>query len=105
MKKLAVLRGTHAKQWEDFLHLDIQRYQQHALHQMPAPGFGAFKRQAYSDYDGSSVNPPYAGGSFSMNSTGGYPSPLENYPSRAQGSYGEFQHQRHEGYGSAYNRC
>ncbi|KAK8614474.1 hypothetical protein V6N13_068274 [Hibiscus sabdariffa] len=80
-KKSAILRDTHAKQWDEFLQLDAQRHQQQARQQMSASGFGAYKQPAYSEYDGSSVHLHYAGASL----------PMENYSSRLHDSYGEFQ--------------
>ncbi|EOX95320.1 Zinc knuckle family protein isoform 3 [Theobroma cacao] len=104
IKKLAMLRGTQNKQWEEFLQLDAQRRQQQARQQMTASGFGAYKQQAYSEYDGSTVNAPYAGANLSIDSRGRYPNPMDNYPSRPHDSYGEFQRQRREDFGKAYNR-
>ncbi|GKU87059.1 hypothetical protein SLEP1_g1510 [Rubroshorea leprosula] len=103
MKKLAMLRGSQAKQWEDFLKFDAQRRQQQARQQMSASGFGAYKQQAYSEYDGSSVN-HHAGANLPMDSRGRYPTPMENYSSRPHDSYSEFQRQRREDFGKAYNR-
>ncbi|KAF3972048.1 hypothetical protein CMV_004401 [Castanea mollissima] len=51
MKQLASLRGTHAKQWEEFLQLDAQRRQQQPRQPMPTSGFGGYKQHGYSDYD------------------------------------------------------
>ncbi|KAK6260353.1 hypothetical protein SCA6_014827 [Theobroma cacao] len=104
IKKLAMLRGTQNKQWEEFLQLDAQRRQQQARQQMTASGFGAYKQQAYSEYDGSTVNAPYAGANLSIDSRGRYPNPMDNYPPRPHDSYGEFQRQRREDFGKAYNR-
>ncbi|GLT64903.1 hypothetical protein SLA2020_373660 [Shorea laevis] len=103
MKKLAMLRGSQAKQWEDFLKFDAQRRQQQARQQMSASGFGAYKQQAYSEYDGSSVN-HHAGANLPMDSRGRYPTPMENYSSRPHDSYSEFQRQRREDFGKPYNR-
>ncbi|KAM1463242.1 hypothetical protein ACFX1Q_047256 [Malus domestica] len=106
MKKLAPLRGMHAKQWEDFLQLDAQRRQQQANQQMSTWGFGGYKSHNYSEYDGTSANPQYAGESMAMDSRSRYPNPnpMETYPSRPRDNFGEFQRQRHEGYGRGYNR-
>ena len=104
IKKLAILRGTHTKQWEEFLQWDAQRRQQQARQQMSASGFGAYKQQAYSEYDSSSVNAHYAGANLPMDSRGRYPNPMENYPARPHDSYGEFQRQKREDFGKAYKR-
>lgn len=104
IKKLAILRGTHTKQWEEFVQLDAQRHQQQARQQMSVSGFGAYKQHAYSEYDGSSVNANYAGANLPMDSRGRYPNPMENYPRKPHDSYGEFHRQRREDFGKAYNR-
>lgn len=105
MKKLAILRGTHAKQWEEFLQLDAERQHQRARQQMSSSGFGGYKQASYSDYDGSSANPHYAGANIPMDSRGRYPNPVENYPpSRPHDTYSEFQRQRREDFGKAYHR-
>ncbi|XP_038694038.1 uncharacterized protein LOC119991703 isoform X1 [Tripterygium wilfordii] len=104
MNKLATLREMHAKQWEEFLQVDAQRRQEEAGTQMSAPGFGGYKQHAYSDHDGSSVNNHYAGSSFSMDTRGRYPNSIDNYPSRTQNTYSDFQRPRREDLGKAYNR-
>ncbi|XP_015572440.1 uncharacterized protein LOC8267309 isoform X2 [Ricinus communis] len=104
MKKLAILRGTHARQWEEFLQLDAQRRQQQARQQMPASGFSGYKQPTYSDYDSSSANPHYSGAGLPMESRTRYSNHVENYPSRPHDNYGEFQRQRREDFGKAYNR-
>ncbi|XP_043724992.1 uncharacterized protein LOC122671687 isoform X1 [Telopea speciosissima] len=102
MKKLAILRGMHAKQWEEFLQLDIQR--QRARQHMSASGFGGYNHPSYSDYSRSSGNPSFAGANLPMDSRGRYPYPVENYPtSKPHDAYGEFQRQRHEDFGKAFN--
>ncbi|KAI9180483.1 hypothetical protein LWI28_005278 [Acer negundo] len=103
MKKLTLLRGVHAKQWEDFLQVDAQRRQQQARQQMSASGYGGYKQHNYPDYDGE-PNAHYAGASLPMDSRGRYPNPIENYPSRPHETYGEFQRQRRDDYGKPYNR-
>ncbi|KAJ4957071.1 hypothetical protein NE237_013854 [Protea cynaroides] len=103
MKKLAILRGMHAKQWDEFLLLDIQ-LRQRARQHMSASGCGGYNYPNYSDYDRSSGNPPFAGVNLPMDSRGRYPYPVENYPtSRHHDAHGEFQRQRHEDFGKAYN--
>ncbi|KAK3000129.1 hypothetical protein RJ639_023885 [Escallonia herrerae] len=106
MKKLAMLRGMHAKQWEEFLQLDAQRRQQQlARQQISTSGFGGYKQPGYSEYESSAGNPHYAGPNITMDSRGRYPNPMESYPSsRSQDNYGDFQRQRHEDFGRAYNR-
>ncbi|OVA16743.1 zinc finger protein [Macleaya cordata] len=108
MKKLAIQRGMHAKQWEEFLQLDIQRRQQAARQLSLASGFGGgYGRPGYPDYDHSSGNPNYAAANLPMVSRDKYPYPVENFPtSRAHDMYGggDFQRQRHEDYGKTYNR-
>ncbi|KAH1130309.1 hypothetical protein J1N35_001687 [Gossypium stocksii] len=104
IKKSAILRDTHTKQWEEFLQFDAQRRQQQARQQMSASSFGAYKQQGYSEYDGLSVHAHYAGAGLPMDSRGRYPNPMENYSSRLHDSYGEFQRQRREDFGKAYNR-
>ncbi|KAG4138432.1 hypothetical protein ERO13_D07G133700v2 [Gossypium hirsutum] len=104
IKKSAILRDTHTKQWEEFLQFDAQRRQQQARQQMSASSFGAYKQQGYSEYDGPSVHAHYAGAGLPMDSRGRYPNPMENYSSRLHDSYGEFQRQRREDFGKAYNR-
>ncbi|KAL5795758.1 hypothetical protein ACOSQ2_000578 [Xanthoceras sorbifolium] len=103
MKKLTLLRGMHAKQWEEFLQLDAQRRQQQVRQQMSASGFSGYKQHNYPDYDGA-PNAHYAGASLPMDSRGRYPNPIENYPSRGHDTYGEFQRPRREDFGKPYNR-
>ncbi|KAM1189930.1 hypothetical protein ACFX13_026376 [Malus domestica] len=103
-KKLATLRGMHAKQWEDFLQLDAQKRQQQANQQMSTSGFGGYKSHNYSEYDSSSANPQYSMANLAMDSRSRYPNTMENYPSRPHDNFGEFQRQRHEDYGRGYNR-
>ncbi|KAK3194315.1 hypothetical protein Dsin_025625 [Dipteronia sinensis] len=103
MKKLTLLRGVHAKQWEDFLQVDAQRRQQQARQQMSASGYGGYKQHNYPDYDGE-PNAHYAEASLPMDSRGRYPNPIENYPSRPHDTYGEFQRQRRDNFGKPYNR-
>lgn len=105
VKKLTQLRSTHTKQWEEFFQFDAQRRQQQALQQMSASGFGGYKQQHnYSDYEASSINPHFAGANLPVDSRGGYPNTMENYPSRPHDSYEEFQCQRREDFGKTYNR-
>nr|DAD33076.1 TPA_asm: hypothetical protein HUJ06_011927 [Nelumbo nucifera] len=103
MKKLVIQRGMHAKQWEEFLEFDVQRRQRARQH-MSASGFGSYNHPGYSDYDRPSGNLSYTGANIPIDSRGRYPYPLENYPTRPHDTYGEFQRQRHEDFGKAYNR-
>ncbi|KAJ8747170.1 hypothetical protein K2173_013153 [Erythroxylum novogranatense] len=103
-KKLALLRGTHARQWEEFIQVDAHRRQQQTQQQMSAPSFGGYKQHAYADYDGSSTNPQYVGSNLPIDPSARYPSNVENYPSRPHDTYGEFQRQRRDNFGKAYNR-
>lgn len=110
MKKLVDLRGSHAKHWDEFLHLDAQRRQQQ-VHQQPMSDsrFGGYQPSSLSDYDTLHNQPPYPGSNFHMEprGRGQYTNPGENYlHSRppARDSYSDFQHQRLDGYGRAYNR-
>ncbi|KAI4301532.1 hypothetical protein L6164_034801 [Bauhinia variegata] len=102
MNKVAMLRATHAKQWEEFLHFDAQRRQQQAIQQMPASGFGGYKQQSFSEYDGSTANPHYAGANLPLESRNRYSDPRENYPTRPHDNFGEFQ--RRGDFAKAYNR-
>ncbi|KAJ9171702.1 hypothetical protein P3X46_015026 [Hevea brasiliensis] len=104
MKKLTLLRSTHTRKWEEFLQLDAQRRQQQARQQMPTSGFGGYKQHTFSDYDGSSTNPHYPGAGLPMDLGARYPNHVENYASRPHDSYGEFQRQRREDFGKAYNQ-
>ncbi|KAL6968658.1 hypothetical protein U1Q18_034455 [Sarracenia purpurea var. burkii] len=105
MKKLAMVRGTHVKQWEEFLQLDAQRRQQRARQQISTSGFGAYKQASYPEYDNPSGNAHYPGASVPMDSRGKYSNLADNYASsRPHDSYGDFQRQRREDYGKAYNR-
>ncbi|KAF8394697.1 hypothetical protein HHK36_020914 [Tetracentron sinense] len=104
MKKLAILRVMHAKQWEEFLQLDIQRRQRARLN-ISASGFGGYNYSSYSDYDRSSGNTHHVGADLSVDSRSRYPHPVENYPSsRPRDAYGDFQRQRHEDFDKAYNQ-
>ncbi|XP_058077955.1 uncharacterized protein LOC131226206 [Magnolia sinica] len=105
MKKLAILRGMHAKQWEEFLQLNMQR-QQRAHQHVSAPSYDTYNQPNYPDYDRSSGNPHYMGANVPMELRGRYPYPVENYSSSRppHDSYSEFQRQRHEDYGKTYNR-
>eukprot|EP00262_Sarcandra_glabra_P015504 TRINITY_DN4785_c0_g1_i1.p1 TRINITY_DN4785_c0_g1~~TRINITY_DN4785_c0_g1_i1.p1 ORF type:complete len:476 (+),score=96.60 TRINITY_DN4785_c0_g1_i1:169-1596(+) len=104
MKKLAILRGMQAKQWEEFLQLDIQR-RQRARQNMSSSSFNTYNHPSYSEYDRSSGNPHYTGSNMPSESRNRYPLSMENYSSsRPHDTYGEFQRQRHEDYGKTYNR-
>lgn len=105
LKKLALQRGIHAKQWEEFLQLDAQRRQQRSRQQISSSGFGGYKQPSYPEYDSPSGSAHYVGASMPMDSRGRYQSPIDNYSSsRPHDTYGDFQRQRREDYGKAYNR-
>ncbi|PKA54679.1 hypothetical protein AXF42_Ash000514 [Apostasia shenzhenica] len=98
VKKLAALRVTHAKQWQDFLQVSMQRQQQFNMH-------SAYNQPAYPDYD-QSRNPHYGGPSLPMDSRNRYQYPGENYQaSKSHEAYGELHHQRHDDFSaSSYGR-
>ncbi|KAD3068718.1 hypothetical protein R6Q59_017259 [Mikania micrantha] len=101
MKRFAMMRAMHAKQWEEFLQVDAQRRQQSERRHMAAPGFDGYKQSEY----GNVVGNPYGGGNMPMDLRVRYPD-VDNYPSsRSHDNYGDFQSQRlEEDYGKAYNR-
>ncbi|KVI12550.1 uncharacterized protein LOC112507376 isoform X2 [Cynara cardunculus var. scolymus] len=102
MKRFAMLRAMHAKQWEEFLQLDAQQREQRVRQHMPTSGFDGYKQDSYSEYD-NAVGNPYAA-NMQMDLRVRY-SDVDNYPSsRSHDNYGDFQRQRHEEYGKAYNR-
>ncbi|CAA2973142.1 Hypothetical predicted protein [Olea europaea subsp. europaea] len=105
MKKLAMLRGAKAKQWEEFLQANIQR-RQHAHQHMSASGFSDYKQPSYPEYDNSSGNANYSspGTNVPIESTGKYPNSMENYPSRPHVTYSDFEHKRGDEFGKSYNR-
>lgn len=105
MKRLDGLRGSHAKQWDEFLHLDAQRHQQQVhQQQMSTSGFGGYQPSTFSEYD-SLRSQAYGGSNFHVEPRGQYTNPGENYPhSRPRDAYRDIQHQRLDGYGRAYNR-
>ncbi|CAK7348463.1 unnamed protein product [Dovyalis caffra] len=104
MQKLAILRGAHTRQWEEFLQRDAQMHLQQPRRPISVSGFGGYKQHSYSEYDVSSANTHYAGTSSPVDSTARYSNNMENYSSRPHDTYGEFQHQRREAFGKAYNR-
>ncbi|KAK1277427.1 hypothetical protein QJS04_geneDACA015890 [Acorus gramineus] len=104
MKKLAIMRGMQSKKWKEFFQSNNQQLQ-HARQNMSASGYNAHNHTGYSDYDGASGNPRYAGNNFPADSRARYPFPPENYSSsRPNDSYGDFQRQRNDGFGKAYGR-
>ena len=100
MSKVAMLRATHAKQWEEFLQLDAQRHQQQAIQQMSS-GYGGYKQQNFAEYDGSTVNPHFAGANLLLESRNRF-SDMESYPTRPHDNFGEFQ--RRGDFAKGYNR-
>ncbi|KAF9688182.1 hypothetical protein SADUNF_Sadunf02G0170500 [Salix dunnii] len=103
MQKLVILRGAQARQWEEFLQQDVQMRQQQPRQPASVSGFGGYKQHSYSEYDASSATPHYAGTSLAMDSRPRYSNNMENY-SRPHDTFSEFQHQRREAFGKAYNR-
>lgn len=101
MSKVALLKATHAKQWEEFLQLETQRHQRQAVQQMSS-GYRGFKQQNFPDYDGSTVNPPYAGTNIALESRNRFPDTVEAYPSRPHDNFSEF-HRRGD-FAKPYNR-
>ncbi|MED6195050.1 hypothetical protein PIB30_034383 [Stylosanthes scabra] len=101
MNKIAMLRASHAKQWDEFLQLDAQRCQQHAIPQIPS-GYGGYKQQNFTEYDVSTVNPHYAGSNLPLESRNRF-SDMEAYPNRPHDNFGEFQ-RRGGDFAKAYNR-
>lgn len=102
MNKFAMLRSTHAKQWEEFLQLDVQRRQQQAIQQMPTSGFGGYKQQNFSEYDGSTANPHYTGTNLPLELRNRFSDTMENYTARRHDNFGDFQ--RRGDFAKAYNR-
>lgn len=97
MKKLAILRGMHMKQWEEFLQLDIQRQQQA---RQPA-----YNQPSFAEYDLSPRNMQYVRSGLPRETTNRYQFPAENYlVQRPHEAFGEIQHQRREDFGNAYSR-
>ncbi|QCD98303.1 hypothetical protein DEO72_LG6g3022 [Vigna unguiculata] len=102
MSKVGLVRATHAKQWEDFLQHDAQRFQQQAVQQMSS-GYRGFKQQSFPEYDGSSVNPPpYPGTNIPLDSRNRFSDNMEPYTTRPHDNFGEF-HRRGD-FAKAYNR-
>nr|AFK49267.1 unknown [Lotus japonicus] len=102
MSKVALLRATHAKKWDEFLQLDARRCQQQAIQHMPPSGYRGYKQQNFSEYDGSTANPPYAGTNFPMEPKNRFSDTMETYPTRSHDNFGEFQ--RRGDFAKAYNR-
>lgn len=97
MKKLAIMRGQHMKQWEDFLQLSIQRRQQ--------ARYNAYNQSAYPEYDQLSRDSQYGLPNLPVDSRNRQSFSGEEYPpSRPQDVYGDFQRQRHDEFGRAYGR-
>ncbi|XP_020234837.1 uncharacterized protein LOC109814743 isoform X2 [Cajanus cajan] len=102
MNKVALVRATHAKQWEEFLQLDAQRRQQQAIQQMSS-SYRGFKQQSFPEYDGSNVNPPpFTGTNLPLESRNRFSDNMETYPTRPHDNFGEF-HRRGD-FAKAYNR-
>lgn len=106
MKKLAILRGMQAKQWEEFLQLDMQR-QQRAHQHMSASSYNNYNHPNYPDFGHSSGNPHYGGTDLPADSRSRYSYAADSKYSRPPDGYGEFAHDsrpRHEDFGKTYNR-
>ncbi|XP_061366194.1 uncharacterized protein LOC133309438 [Gastrolobium bilobum] len=101
VSKVALMRATHTKHWEEFLQLDAQRRQQQTIQPMPS-GYRGYKQHNYSEYDGSTVNPTYAGTNLPLESRNRFSDTMESYPTRAHDNFGEFQ--RRGDFAKAYNR-
>ncbi|KNA06947.1 hypothetical protein SOVF_176400 isoform B [Spinacia oleracea] len=100
MKRISGMRSSHAKQWDELLHLDAQRLQEQILQQqISTSDFGGYQPSTISHYD-SLRSQPYTVGPRVQ-----YPNHDETYPhSRPREAYSDIQHQRLDGYGRAYNR-
>lgn len=97
MKKLAVMRGVHLKQWEEFLQLDLQRQQQ--------ARYSAYNQPAYPEYNQPSRDGLYGVPNLPMDSRNRQHFPSEDYPApRPHDLYGDFQRQRTDDFGRAYGR-
>ncbi|XP_031504747.1 uncharacterized protein LOC116267260 [Nymphaea colorata] len=101
-KKLAALRVSHAKQWEEFLHADMQRRQQ-AHHHLPESTYSSYSRPGFPDYEGTATASHYSS-SLPVDSRSRYPFSDSYSTARPQDLYGEFQHQRREDYRKTYDR-
>lgn len=103
MKKVAMLKGSHANMWEDFLRLEGQRRQQQARQNISASGFGGYKQPNYQEFDNSSGNQYHSGPG--THPRGRYPNAMDSYPSsRPHGSYDDLQRHRRDDFGKTYNR-
>ncbi|KAL6557024.1 hypothetical protein OROHE_006900 [Orobanche hederae] len=103
-RKVAVLRGTHANMWEDFLQLEGQKRQQSRQH-ISASGFGGYKHSRYAEFDNASGNLYHPGDSIHPHSRGRYSNAMDSYPSpRPQEPYDDFQRHRRDDFGKPYHR-
>lgn len=102
MRKVATLKGAHAKMWEEFLQLYGQRRQQARQH-VHESGFSGYREPSYPDFDSSGKL--YHSGP-GMHSRGRYPNTMDSYPSNRphDDSYDDFQHQRRNDFGKPYTR-
>ncbi|OIV95353.1 hypothetical protein TanjilG_07509 [Lupinus angustifolius] len=103
MNKAAMLRVTHAKQWEEFLQVDAQRRELQAMQQINS-GYGGYKQQNFPEYDdGSAVSTHYSGTNLPAESRNRFPDTMDTYPNRPHdNNFGEFQ--RPGDFSKAYNR-
>ncbi|KAM6558845.1 uncharacterized protein LOC115708270 [Cannabis sativa] len=82
-----------------------QQQQPQSRQQVSPSGYSGYKQQGgFSNYDGSNANSRYVGNNVPVEPMNRYPNQTENYPSRAHGNFGEFQHQRREDYEKTYTR-
>ncbi|CAN6445060.1 unnamed protein product [Victoria cruziana] len=102
MKKLAALRATHATQWEEFLHADMQRRQPTHRH-LAESTYSSYTHPGFPDYERAATASHYSS-SLPLDSRSRYPFSDSHSTARPQDLYGEFHHQRREDYRKTYNR-
>ncbi|KAI3800889.1 hypothetical protein L1987_28988 [Smallanthus sonchifolius] len=87
MNRFVMVRAMHAKQWDEFLHLDAQRWQQRERRHMASSGFGGYKQSEYEN----AVGNPYGGGNMPVDLRSRYPDILNhvNGPRWRLGAIGE----------------
>ncbi|KAL4202177.1 hypothetical protein AMTRI_Chr02g219780 [Amborella trichopoda] len=108
MKKISMLRASHAKQWEEFLQKDAQMRQRSRQHMSsvssynnyPLPGGGGF-----SDYDRTVADNPHFAANAPLDARSRYHMPVDGYQNpRPVSGYGDYPRQRQEDYGKPYHR-
>ncbi|KAL8539749.1 hypothetical protein ACS0TY_001385 [Phlomoides rotata] len=103
MKKVAMLKSSHANMWEEFVRLEGQRRQQQARQNISASGFGGYKQPNYSEFDNSSGNLYHSGPG--THSRGRYSNATDSYPSsRPHSSYDDLQRHRRDDFGQKCSR-